>query len=57
MVKRYDAIALGLLKKEEERMANGDFFTSRCEYNVNHSDDIHSFDWKSAIEHDGGVCL
>ena len=50
---------LGLLKKEEEerRMPNHDFFTSRGVYVKlrYYSDVIHSFDWKSAIEHDGGV--
>ena len=58
-VRRYDTIALGLLKKEEEeeRMPNRDFFY--FERGVHkfalYSDVIHSFDWKSAIEHDGGV--
>ena len=31
-VRRYDTIALGLLKKEERRMPNGDFFTSPGAY-------------------------
>ena len=39
-------------------MPNRDFFTSRGE-NVNLRYKamlyIHSFDWKSAVEHDGGV--
>ena len=41
----------------EERMPNRDFFTSRGE-NINlryYSDVIHLLDWKSAVEHDGGV--
>ena len=55
---------LGLLKKEEKeeeeeeeeerRMPNCDFFTSRGAY-VNCAIIIHSFDWKTTIEHDGGV--
>ena len=28
------------------------FYFARC---YNYSDVIHSFDWKSAVEHDGGV--
>ena len=63
-VRRYDTIALGLLKKEEEleerrrRMPNHDFFIRavRCVHKIAlYSDVIHTFDWKSAIEHDGGV--
>ena len=56
---------LGLLKKEEEeeeeeerrRMPNHDFFYfARCVHKrALYSNVIHSFDWKSAIEHDGGV--
>ena len=53
---------LGLLKKEEEeeeerRMPNRDFFYFAwcvCKIAL-YSDVIHSFDWKSAIEQDGGV--
>ena len=38
-------------RRRRRRMPNPDiFFTSRGAY-VN----LHSFDWKSAIEHDGGV--
>ena len=38
------------------RMPNHDFFTLRGAYiNCANSDVIHSFHWKSAIEHDGGV--
>ena len=62
-IRRIDTIALGLLKKEEEeleerrRMPNRDFFTlSRCISKLAlYSYFIHSFDWKSAVEHDGGV--
>ena len=46
----YDIIALGLLKKEERRIAF--FYFARCVCNVAlYSDAIHSFDWKSAIKH------
>ena len=42
---------------ERRRMPNRDFFyfawyVHKLRY---YSDVIHSFDWKSAIEHDGGV--
>ena len=55
-----ETIALGLLKKEEEerrRMPNRDFFYfARCVCKLAlYSDVIHAFDWKSAINHDGGV--
>ena len=45
---------------EEERirrMPNGDFFYfARCVRKLAlYSDVIHLFDWKSAVEHDGGV--
>ena len=37
-------------------MPNRYFFTSRGTYEIAlYSDVIHSFDWKSAVEHDGGV--
>ena len=54
-VRRYDTIAVGLLKKN----AKSQFLTS-CSADVNCAslamlDVIHSFDWKSAVEHDGGV--
>ena len=62
-VRRYDTIALGLLKKEEEleeekerRMPNLDFYFARCVRKLAlYSDVIHLFDCKSAVEHDGGV--
>ena len=44
-------LALGLLKKKEESQI-AIFYFARCCY---YSDVIHSFDWKSAIEHNGGV--
>ena len=49
---------LGLLKKEEEleerrRMPNRDFLLRAVR--TLFSDVINSFDWKSAVEHDGGV--
>ena len=54
-VRRYDTIALGLLKKEEERQI-AIFYFAWCVCKIAlYSDVIHSFDWKSAIEHDGGV--
>ena len=51
---------IGLLKKEEERrrMPNRDFLlrADRCVRNIAlYSDVIHSFDWKSAVEHDVAV--
>ena len=58
-VRRYDTIALGLLKKEEEekeRMHKSLFYFTRCVRKIAlYSDVIHLLDWKSAIEHDGGV--
>ena len=59
-VRRYDIIALGLLKKEEEeRKKNAKsrfFYFARCIRKIaQYSDVIHSFDWKSAIEQDGCV--
>ena len=44
-------------RRRKKKNAKSRFFTSRGAY-VNlryYSDVIHSFDWKSAIEHDGGV--
>ena len=54
---------LGVLKKEKEeleerrrRMPNRDFYFTRCVRKLAlYSDVIHLFDWKSAVEHDGGV--
>ena len=60
-IRRYDTIALGLLKKEEELEEEEEcqiliFYFARCVRKLHYySDVIHSFDWKSAIEHDGGV--
>ena len=50
-VRRYNTIVLGLLKKKKPNL---DLFTSHGAY-VKLCDVIHSFDWKSAREHDGGV--
>ena len=54
----YDTTALGLLKKEEEE-EEGEiaifYFARRVRKIALYSDLIHSFDWKSAVEHDGGV--
>ena len=56
-VRRYDTTALGLLKKEEEE--EGEiaifYFALRVRKIALYSDLIHSFDCKSAVEHDGGV--
>ena len=44
---------LGLLKKEEEECQIAIFYFARCVRKLRYySDVIHSFDWKSAIEHD-----
>ena len=57
-VRRYDTTALGLLKKEEEE-EEGEvaifYFARRVHKIALYSDLIHTFDWKSAVEHDGGV--
>ena len=59
--RRYDTIAPGLLKKEEELEEKEEcqiviFYFVQCLRKLHYySDVIHSFDWKSAIEHDGGV--
>ena len=59
-VRRYDTITLGLLKKEEEENKEecqiAIFYFVRCVRKLRYySDVIYSFDWKSAIEHDGVV--
>ena len=59
-VRRYDTIALGLLKKEEEEEEEeGEiviFYIARWVRTIAlYSDLIHSFDWKSVVEHVGGV--
>ena len=64
-VRRYDTIALGLLKKEKEELEEERrimpncvcfFYFARYVHELRcYSDVIHSFDWKSAVEHDGGV--
>ena len=56
-VRRYDTITLGLLKKEEEEQCQiAIFYFAWCVCKLcYYSDIIHSFDWRSAIEHDGGV--
>ena len=44
-------------RRKKKKNAKSRFFTSHGAY-VNcaiYSDVIHSFDWKSAVEHDGGV--
>ena len=51
--------ALGLLKKEEEEEEECQIaifnFARHIRNIALYSDLIHSFDWKSAVEHDGGV--
>ena len=64
-VRRYDTIALGLLKKEEElerrirkkkKNQIAIFYFALCVRKLAlYSDVIHLFDWKSAVEHNGGV--
>ena len=46
-----------LLEEERRRMPNRDFLLRVVRILKLHyySDIIHSFDWKSALEHDGGV--
>ena len=46
---------VGLLKKEEECQIEIFYFARCVRKLVLYSDVIHSFDWKSAVEHDGGV--
>ena len=62
-VRRYDTIGLGLLKnkkkkkkKKKEECQNRDFYFARCVRKLRYYGDvIDSFDWKSAVEHDGAV--
>ena len=43
-------------ERRRRRMPNSEFYFARCLRKLAlYSDVIHSFDWKSAIEHDGGV--
>ena len=46
---------LGLLKRKEECQIAIFFFARFLRKLRYYCDVIHSFDWKSAIEHDGGV--
>ena len=48
-------ISLDLQKKEEECQIVIFYFVRCVHQFALYSDVIHSFDWKSAIEHDGGV--
>ena len=54
---KYDTIVLGLLKKEEKEESQiASFYFVGCIRNFPlYSDVIHSFDWKSAIDHNSGV--
>ena len=52
-IRRYDTIALGLLKEE---CGIAIFYFAWCLRKIAlYCNVIHSFDWKSAIEHNGGV--
>ena len=43
-------------RRRRRRRRNSDFYFTRCVRKIAlYSDLIHSFDWKSAVEHDGGV--
>ena len=43
-------------EKEEKRMSYHDFYFSRSVHKLHYySDVIHSLDWKSAVQHNGGV--
>ena len=54
-VRRYDTIALGLLRKKKNAKSRF-FYLARCVRKLAlYSDVIHLFYWKSAVEHDGGV--
>ena len=49
-------MAIGLLKKKkEERQMVIFYFARRARKMRYYGDVIHSFDWKSAVEHNGGV--
>ena len=58
-VRRYDTIVLGLLKnkkeKEEECQITIFYFALCVSKLCYYGDDIHSFDWKSAVQQDGAV--
>ena len=47
--------AIGLLKNKKERQMAIFYFTRRARKLHYYGDVIHSFDCKSAVEHDGGV--
>ena len=57
-VRRYDTIAVGGLLKNKNKndcqMAIFYFTWHACKLRY-YGDVTHSFDWKSAVEHDGGV--
>ena len=59
-IRRYNTIALGLLKKEEELEKEEyqimNFNSTQCVRKLAlYGVVVHSFDWKSAVEYDGGV--
>ena len=54
--KTLTTIALGPLEnKKKKKNAKWRFFTSRARKLRYYGDAKHSFDWKSVVEHDGGV--
>ena len=54
-IRRYNNIVLGLLKNKKKNAEMAIFLNfMRCVRKLRYySDVIHSFDWKSAVEHDG----
>ena len=56
-IRRVDTFALGLLKnKKKEECQITVFYFARCVRKLcYYGDVIHSFDWKSAVQHDGAV--
>ena len=58
-VRRYDTLVLGLLKnnnKKKEECQIAIFYFVRCVRKLRYYGDvIHAFNWKSAVERDGGV--
>ena len=57
-VRRYDTIVLGLLKnkKKKKECQIAIVYFARCVGKLRYYGNvIHSFDWKSAVEHNVGV--
>ena len=62
-VRRFDTISLGIPKNKNKKNKKENcqidimivYFT-QCVHKLHYYGDVmHSFDWKSAVEHDGGV--